>query len=90
MSKTEQVFYTVLSRYPDNVKHLAIKEKDDILQEFILLLLLHSKEQRKKQKYTTIMKQAIRNILRIYHGIHHSNGKIKYRRFYLNDEIENY
>ena len=83
------VFYKVLSHYPGNIKHLALKEKDDILQEFILLLLLQAKK-RRKQKYTTLMTQAIRNILRIYHGVHYSKGKIKYRRFYLSDEVENY
>jgi len=89
LSKTEKVFYTVLKHFPNNVKSLALKEKEEIMQEFILLLLLQAKK-RRKQKYTTLMTQAIRNILRLYHGIHYSNGKVKYRRFYLNDDIENY
>ena len=86
MSKTEKVFYTVLKHFPNNIKGLALKEKNDIMQEFILLLLL----EKRRKKYENIMQKAIRNVLRIYHGIHYSKGKIKYRRFYLNEDSENY
>lgn len=78
MTKVEQLFYTALSRYPQGIKKLLSKEKEDILNEFFLLVLESRKKTLdRKKSLINVMHRSMRNTLRTYYGIYRSRNNYK-------------
>lgn len=78
MAKVEQLFYTALSRYPKGIRAILNKEREDIMNEFFLLILESRRKTINQQKsLINVMHKSMRNILKTYYSIYRSNNGYK-------------
>ncbi|MHA1329458.1 MAG: hypothetical protein ACTSR2_00135 [Candidatus Hodarchaeales archaeon] len=78
MTKVEQLFYTALTRYPKGIRAILNKEREDIINEFFLLILeSRRKTINQRKSLINVMHRSMRNTLRTYYGIYRSRNNYK-------------